>query len=83
MILWWHRREIYMGPSLRLFSEMREVLTANGIQYEYRLVNHNGAGVFASNRARFGTFGENIEYATLYYLYVHKRDYDKTCFLFQ
>lgn len=76
MIMFWNRKEIYIGSSMKIFSEIRNILSANGIKYSYRVVNRNNSALFSSNRARMGTFGEKSELAYQYYIYVSKGDYE-------
>jgi len=79
MILFWNRKEVYMGNSLERFYEARQRLEDNGIKYDYKLVSNNSASLFGSSRSQFGSFGENLQLSTMYYLYVHKKDYDYAC----
>lgn len=72
MIMFWNRREVYIGFSMKKFNEIRDILLANNIKYDYRVINHNGE----NSRARFGSYGMNSKYEYEYYLYVHKSDYD-------
>ena len=76
MIMFWNRKEIYVGSSMKIFSEIRNILSANGIKYSYKVVNRNNSAGFSSNRARMGTFGEKSELAYQYYIYVSKDDYE-------
>lgn len=73
--MFWNRREVYMGFSMKKFNEVRDILLANNIKYDYRLINYNSGNV----RARFGSFGQNPEFEYEYYLYVHKNDYEYAC----
>lgn len=66
----WNRIEIYCGYSLKEFSDLRTSLASNGIRYDYKMINRN------KSRARVGTLGQNPHYDTLYYLYVHRKDYE-------
>lgn len=78
MIAFWNRREVYVGNSLQRFDEVRFKLSANGIKYAYKIVDHTSPSYFGtSNRARTGTFGINMALSKTYYIYVHKNDYDK------
>jgi len=79
MIMIWNQKEVFTGYSLQKFNEVRHILAANKIEYKHRLVNNNNTYLFSSRRARTGTFGENMEYSTTYYIYVHKKDYDNAC----
>lgn len=72
MIMFWNRREVYMGFSLQKFSEIKDILLANNIKYDYKVINN----ISGNTRARFGSFGMNSKYEYEYYLYVHKNDYD-------
>ena len=69
-MLFWNRVEIYSGFSLKEFSELRNSLAVAGIKYDYRLINLN------KSRGRIGSFGQNQQFDTQYYLYVHQRDYE-------
>lgn len=68
-MLFWNKVEIYCGFSLKEFSELRNSLAVEGIRYEYKLVQLN------NNRARLGSLGQNPQFDTQYYLYVHQKDY--------
>lgn len=77
MIMIWNRIEVFVGNSLKRFNEVRDMLSLNGINYKYRVVDNTSPSLFGSSRrARTGTFGENIEQSKTYYIYVHKDDYD-------
>ncbi len=72
IIMWfWNRREVYNGFSLKMQAEVREILKANNIKYDYRIININNSG-----RSRTGNFGINRDYETEYYIYVSKKDYE-------
>lgn len=72
MIMFWNRREVYKGFSMKKFNEIRDILLANNIKYDYRVINNNSK----NSRARFGSFGMNSKYEYEYYIYVHKNDYE-------
>ena len=76
MIMFWNRNEVYTGFSMKRFSEVRDILSLNGIKYTYKVVNRNTSSGFDSNRSRTGTLGEKSQLAYEYYVYVHKHDYD-------
>lgn len=69
----WNRCEIYCGNSMKIFSELRDVLSINALRYDYK-IKYNGS-------RRYGTFGENPDYSYQYYLYVHKKDYDQADYM--
>jgi hypothetical protein len=77
----WNRIEIYGGFSLLEFSDLRDALNAAGIRYDYKLVDRNNSAAFHSNRARFGTLGQDPKFTIQYYLYVHRKDYEHSMFL--
>ncbi|WMJ85267.1 hypothetical protein [Anaerocolumna sp. MB42-C2] len=72
----WNRREIYHGFSLKTQADVREVLKANHIKYDYRVINLNNKG-----RVRTGNLGINNDFSLEYYIYVSKKDYEKTSHL--
>ncbi len=73
MILPWNRREVYLGNSLREFSDIRQALASGGIKYALRVVDNY------RDRGRTGSLGLNQELMVTYYLYVHKQDYERAC----
>lgn len=73
----WNRREIYIGYSMKDFSNLRDTLISAGIRYDYKTFNQNTS----SNRIRFGGFGLNPLYELQYYLYVHRKDFDRVQYL--
>lgn len=79
MIMFWNRREIFMGYSLEKFYEIRQSLEANQIKYTYKLAGTGTVSPFETRSAIMGSFGENMKYSTTYYIYVHKNDYDFAC----
>lgn len=58
-------------------SEIRDLLSANQIDYKYRMMTHN------SQRGRSGSIGINLEEAVEYKFYVHKMDYERAIYLVQ
>ena len=77
MIMIWDQKEVFMGTDLQGFNEACNILSANGIKYEYKVVDRNSPSLFGtSRRATTGTFGEDVDSSKTYYIYVHKKDYD-------
>lgn len=77
MIMIWNRIEVFVGNSLQKFNEIGHILSSNGIKYDYKIVDSTSPNFFgASNRARTGIFGVNTDYTKMYYIYVHKKEYD-------
>lgn len=64
-----------MGYSMAQCGEIRHILAANHINYTDKVVNplKNNGG-----RTR-GGFGESANRNHLYYIYVHKKDYEWAC----
>ena len=79
MIMFWNRREVFMGYSLEKFYEARQKLEAQNIKYTYRLSGSDSTFFFESRRAHVGSLGENPALSTMYYLYVHKKNYELAC----
>lgn len=69
MITIFNRRELTITFSMEQQSNIRSMLKLNKINYTLRIVNTNG-----SSRTRFGTFGQNMDFAHEYIFYVHKND---------
>lgn len=78
MIMIWNRKEIFVGTSSQRFNEVRDILSSEGINYTYKVEDGNSSSVFGtSNSARTGTLGINLALTKTYYIYVHKKEYDK------
>jgi len=81
MIGFWNRREVFIGNSLQKFSETREMLEGNAIKYKYKVASDSHKSAFATTRARTSSFGQNMDFSRTYYIYVHKKDYEKASFI--
>jgi hypothetical protein len=79
MIMFWNRREVYMGNSMELFYNARQKLEDNNIKYDYKMASNTNPSIWGASGAIMGTFGENLKYSTTYYLYVHKNNYEYAC----
>lgn len=71
-----NRRELSTTFSMKEQARIREVLQENRIDYKIKTVNRNSPSVFSDTRARTGTFGQNMDTAYEYIVYVHKKDYE-------
>ncbi len=74
MLTFWNRKEVYMGYSMSDFADIRSVLAVHSIKYTFKVINACG-----SNYKRRGIFGEDSKFNYMYYIYVHKRDYEWAC----
>ncbi len=74
----WSRKEVFVGNTLKEFDEVVYKISSSNVKYDYKIVDSTSPSFFgSSNRARTGTFGLNMDYTKTYYIYVHKKDYDK------
>mgnify|MGYP001247372425 CR=1 FL=1 len=78
MLRFWNRKEVYVGSSLEKFNEVIDLLRRNRIQYKYKIINRNYFKEQGSS-----TNWEDMKYSGVYYIYVHKKDYDNACTLLQ
>ena len=79
-MLFWRRREVYMGAAAEEYTAVRRKLAAANIPYDLKAVNRFGStlgGGFASPRSLTGAMEERTEYMNLFYVYVDKKDYDR------
>ncbi|MBH1941201.1 hypothetical protein I5677_09885 [Mobilitalea sibirica] len=70
------RRELHITYDLDKFNQLRSTLYAAGIKTSYRCINTTG-----SNRGRYGTLGINHDFTYQYYIYVHKKDYERAKYI--
>jgi len=76
MITSWNRHEVYAGFDMNHFNQILDLLASKKIKYKYRTVSQTsrGRGIGQSSRAHYGTAGINLNFAIMYYIYVHKKD---------
>lgn len=78
MLTVFNRKELLTTWSMEEQIRVREVLAKNGIDYRIRTVNPSARSTAASSgRSRMGSCGVNSDCAYQYYIYVHRRDYDR------
>jgi hypothetical protein len=72
------RKEVYMGPSVKEYTEVRKKLADARIPYDIRVVSRFGMGGAASfSRSMVNSMDGRTEYMNLCYVYVNKKDYDR------
>lgn len=82
MITILNRKELTITFSMKIQSEIREILQTNHIEYTIKVINRKSPSPFsAGTRARTGTFGENLDLAYEYIIYVKKQDYEEASYL--
>ncbi len=67
-MMFWNRREVYMGFSMEQMGLVRQTLADNDIEYTYRVVNNGMSRTFSA---------QNPNFICQYYVYVHKKDFEK------
>ena len=80
MIFVWNRKEVYNGFSINEFNRIKDILSAKGLQYDFRTINKTTSSGFDNTRGRIGSMGENTKYSYQYYIYVHKNNYENAVF---
>ena len=76
MITIFNRQELLITMDMNYLSKVRDILSANGIEYTVKVTNLQSASAIDSDRARVGSFGVNQNYSYEDKVYVHKKDYD-------
>ncbi|MDR5659089.1 hypothetical protein RH915_06265 [Serpentinicella sp. ANB-PHB4] len=79
MITVFNRKEVYNGYALKKFSQAQNILNTNSIKYKYKVVNHCDSNSFIGLGIPMisTSSAENQDYSRMYYIYVHKTDYEK------
>ena len=77
MITIFNRKELIITMELKRQSEVRDILSQNGIDYTVKTTNLQAAAVVGSQRGRTGNFGINQDYSYEYKIYVHKKDFER------
>ena len=76
MISIFTRKELLVTFDVKRQSDVRDILSANGVKYTVKVTNRQNAAVVGNSRARTGSFGINANLYYEYKIYVHKKDYD-------
>ena len=76
MITIFNRKEVLTTMDMKRQASVRDVLSANGIDYIVKVSDRQTSDIFASSRTRCGSFGVDQNSAYEYKIYVHKKDYD-------
>ena len=74
MLTIFNRKELITTMDMQRQSNIRSVLSANGIAYTVRTENLQGSSAFGG-RSR-GSSGVDPNYSYEYHIYVHKNDYE-------
>ena len=72
MITLWNRKEVFAGFDIGQLARVRDTLSAAGIRYIIRSVDHA-----ASHRSVISSSRGNPMLSSMYYVYVHKNDLDQ------
>lgn len=72
------RKELTSTFSMAEQARIREILSANNIEYTVKTVNRKSPSpISAGSRAAAGTLGENLQAELEYIFYVDKEQYEK------
>ena len=76
MITIFNRKELLITMDMSRQSNVRDILSANGIDYIIKVINLQSTSAVGSIRGRIGNLGINQDYSYEYKIYVHRKDYD-------
>ncbi|MBQ3134198.1 MAG: hypothetical protein IJB75_00070 [Oscillospiraceae bacterium] len=78
MLTLFNRKELLTTWSVQEQARVRDLLAQNRIDYRIKAVNPTARATFGDvGRSRTGSFGVNADCTYQYYIYVHKKDYDR------
>ncbi len=82
MITIFNRKELITTFSIEKQSEVRDILSANHIEYHVKTINRSSPSPMATGaRARMGTYGQSMSSMYEYVIYVKKQDFEQAVFL--
>lgn len=81
MITMFNRKELLITMSMEVQSKVREILSANGIDYFIKTKNLQASPWYSNNRGHTGTAFINADYSYEYKIYIRKEDYEKAIHL--
>ena len=81
MLTIFNRKELITTMDMQRQSNIRSILSANGIAYTVRTENLQGSSAFGGRSrgrsgGRSGSFGVDPNYSYEYHIYVHKNDHE-------
>lgn len=79
MITMLNRKGVYIGHDMKQFSEIRNLLAEEGIDYKYKVKNQMGewSGEHGTIRSNMGMLGQDSSLDYEYEIFVHKDDYER------
>lgn len=78
MITVLNRKELTTTYNINEQARVRDILNANGIDYDIKVVDRmSPTPMAAGTRSRTGTFGQNQDSMKEYVIYVKKKDYEQ------
>ncbi len=81
MVTIFNRKELIVTTEMDRQSEVRNILSQNGIDYTVKITNLEAAPMIGNRRGVVGSFGINQDYSYEYKIYVHKKDFEKATYL--
>ena len=81
MITIFTRKELLITLDMMRQAKVREILSANGIEYSLKVTNLQDASIIGGRRVTVGTIGINLNYSYEYKFYVHRKDYERALYL--
>lgn len=76
MLTLYNRKELLITMDMKRQSEVREILTAQGIEYKVQTTNRESPTAFDRQRVYSGSLGIDQNQVYEYKIYVNKKDYD-------
>lgn len=78
MLTVFNRKELLTTWSMEEQVRVRDLLAQHNIDYRIKTVNPTARSTFGDvGRSRTGSFGVNTDCTYQYYIYVHRKDYDR------
>ena len=77
-------KSVYIGRDLKKFNIIRDALDAAGIDYNYKIRNHQNKLLMpgiGTVRGRFGSLGVNLDVVNEYEIKVFPKDVEKANFI--
>lgn len=81
MITVFNRKELIITMDMNRQTEVRNILSQNGIDYTVKTTNLQTAPFLGNTRGRTGSLGIKPDYSYEYKIYVHKKNFEKAAFL--
>lgn len=81
MIMFWNRKVLYRGSSIKRYHEIINILELNNIKYTHKIENKNKDKESIIDTMIIGTLSQSEDFSYEYSIFVNKKNYESANYL--